>query len=123
MSLTLTFALFKYQTGLINQQNRMIDLAGRVQKLFVMAITAIQATRETDEQLQKAALLLCEDLKRDVSYKPKSDAYYKQAANLGKELYEKGCPWVSHIHHAHFRGEYDDATHELKLDSVDKVSF
>jgi hypothetical protein len=123
MSIELSVAmLVTYRETLQDRQNRIVDLATKAQRLFVMVVTATQNAREDDKQLQMAAALMCRDLKRLVLSPSRSDAYYRAATKLGRALYTDGCPSVEHIHEHGVLAAYNDAN-ELDMETVKPPTY
>ena len=86
MALEVDGAMRKHQLKLADRQLRMSDLSARVQKLVTMLCTSLYAAQQSDEIVQSAADILCQDLTRDLSGARPSDRYYRTVTTLGEQI-------------------------------------
>jgi len=80
----------KHQLGLADRQCRMSELSRRIQDATVMLCTALYGARKDDEVVQAAADVACQDLKRNLTGKRPTDAYFKAATKLGATIADGG---------------------------------
>ena len=86
MSLEIDAAMRKHQLKLADRQLRMSELSSRVQKLVTMLCTSLYAAQQSDEVVQAAADILCQDLMRELTGRRPSDGYFRAATSLGEKI-------------------------------------
>jgi alkylation response protein AidB-like acyl-CoA dehydrogenase len=80
----------KHQLKLADRQCRMAELSQRLQDLVVILATACWAGRQGNGLVQDAADILCQDLRRKLSGKRPTDAYFRAVTRLGEHVAEGG---------------------------------
>jgi alkylation response protein AidB-like acyl-CoA dehydrogenase len=80
----------KHNLRLADRQCRMAELSQRLQDLVVMLVTSLWAGRQKDEVTQKAGEILCEDVKRRLTGRRPSDAYFRAISQLGETIASGG---------------------------------
>ena len=80
--------MFKYKLTLADRQCSMADLSQKIQDLMVMLITALYAGRQTDDMVQSAADILCQDMRRKITGARSDGQYYRAASKLGQAIAE-----------------------------------
>jgi len=80
----------KHQLGLADRQCRMSEISRRIQDATVMLCTALYGARKDDEVVRAAADVACQDLKRNLTGKRPTDAYFKAATKLGATIADGG---------------------------------
>jgi hypothetical protein len=86
--LEISGVMVKHQLKLPDRQCRMAELSQRVQDLLVILATSVYAGRQSNELVQDAADILCQDLRRKLSGERPSDAYFRAATKLGEKIAE-----------------------------------
>jgi alkylation response protein AidB-like acyl-CoA dehydrogenase len=87
----------KYQLGLADRQCAMADLSKRIQLMIVMLTTALWAGREGDEIQRQAALVLCQDLRQQITGKNATLREQATVVKLGKAIVEGGFKSIAGI--------------------------
>ena len=80
----------KHQLKLADRQCRMAELSERLQNLVVILATASWAGRHGNGLVQEAADVLCQDLRRKLTGKRPTDAYFRAVTRLGENVAEGG---------------------------------
>ncbi len=80
----------KHQLRLADRQCRMAELSQRLQDLVVILATACWAGRQENGLVQEAADILCQDLRRKLTGKRPTDAYFRAVTRLGESIAEGG---------------------------------
>ncbi|HND55585.1 MAG TPA: acyl-CoA dehydrogenase family protein, partial [Pirellulaceae bacterium] len=79
-------ALRRHQLRLADRQCRMSELAKRVQRLTAMLCVALYGAAQTNELSRAAALVLGNDLQRELTGRPISDAELRVTVELGQSV-------------------------------------
>jgi acyl-CoA dehydrogenase len=82
--------MMKHQLKLADRQCRMAELSQRLQDLVVIIATASWAGRHGNGLVQEAADILCQDLRRKLTGKRPTDAYFRAVTRLGESVAEGG---------------------------------
>ncbi|MBY0358515.1 MAG: acyl-CoA dehydrogenase family protein [Candidatus Obscuribacterales bacterium] len=82
LSSELSGAMVKHQLKLADRQCRIAHLSTRVQKTLTILVTAMHGHQKGDEVTLRAADILCQDLRRELSGEQPSDAYFKACSDL-----------------------------------------
>ncbi len=90
-ALEVSATLRKHQMKLADRQCRMAELSHRVQSLIVMLASAFYAARRDDELVRRAAVVLCQDLQRQLTGRRPSDREIRRATQLGEAIAEGPC--------------------------------
>jgi hypothetical protein len=89
--------MVKHQLKLADRQCRMAELSSRLQDLVVILATSLWASRQSNELVQSAADILCQDLSRKISGKRPSDAYFRAVTKLGEKVAGGGFEAIAGI--------------------------
>jgi alkylation response protein AidB-like acyl-CoA dehydrogenase len=87
----------KHQLRLPDRQCRMAELSQRLQDLVVILATACWAGRQGNGLVQEAADILCQDLRRKLSGKRPTDAYFRAVTRLGENVAEGGFSAIAGV--------------------------
>ncbi len=87
----------KHQLKLADRQCRMAELSQRLQDLVVILATACWAGRHGNGLVQEAANILCQDLRRKLTGKRPTDAYFRAVTKLGEAIAEGGFEAIAGI--------------------------
>jgi acyl-CoA dehydrogenase len=87
----------KHQLKLADRQCRMAELSQRLQDLVVILATACWAGRHGNGLVQEAADILCQDLRRKLTGKRPTDAYFRAVTRLGEAIAEGGFEAIAGI--------------------------
>jgi acyl-CoA dehydrogenase len=87
----------KHQLKLADRQCRMAELSQRLQDLVVILATACWAGRQSSGLVQEAADILCQDLRRKLSGKRPTDAYFRAVTRLGENVAEGGFEAIAGV--------------------------
>ena len=90
--------MMKHQLKLADRQCRMAELSQRLQDLVVILATACWAGRQGNGLVQEAADILCQDLRRKLSGKRPTDAYFRAVTRLGENVAEGGFDAIAGVH-------------------------
>jgi hypothetical protein len=96
-AIELSAALRKHQLKLADRQNRMAELSLRVQDTIVMLVTLQWARGQQKEIATQAAWVLCEDLRRRLTGRRPSDAYFREVNRLGDMILAGGFDDLTEI--------------------------
>ncbi len=80
----------KHQLRLADRQCRIAEVSQRLQDLVVMLVTSLWAGHQSDEVTRGAADILCQDLKRRLTGRRPSDAYFRAVSQLGDTIASGG---------------------------------
>jgi alkylation response protein AidB-like acyl-CoA dehydrogenase len=97
LALEISNTMSKHQLALADRQCRMSELSLRVQDTVTILVTALYGARQTNEVLQQAAEILCQDLTRKLTGKRPSDRYFRAVTKLGKTIADGGFPGLSDV--------------------------
>jgi alkylation response protein AidB-like acyl-CoA dehydrogenase len=86
----LSGAMRKHQLKLADRQCRMAELSQRVQDTVVLVVTALWGHGQKDEAAVAAADILCQDLRRKLTGRRASDAYFRDTSRLADMIIEGG---------------------------------
>jgi alkylation response protein AidB-like acyl-CoA dehydrogenase len=89
--------MMKHQLKLADRQCRMAELSQRIQDLVVILATACWAGRHGNGLVQAAADVLCQDLRRKLTGKRPTDAYFRTVTQLGEAIAEGGFEAIAGI--------------------------
>src|SRR6185437_12158834 len=95
--LEISETMTKHQLRLADRQCRMAELSQRVQDLVVILATSLWAARESGEIVQAAADILCQDLRRKLTGKRPTDAYYRAVTKLGETIAAGGFEAIAGV--------------------------
>ena len=95
--LEIASVMTKHQLRLADRQCRMAELSQRLQDLVVILATACWAGRHGNGLVQEAANILCQDLRRKLSGKRPTDAYFRAVTRLGESIAEGGYEAIAGI--------------------------
>ncbi len=87
----------KFKLALADRQCSMAELSGRIQDLVVILVTAQWASKRSDELIQTAADVLCQDLRRKFTGQRPSTAYFKTVTKLGEAIAAGGFNAIAGI--------------------------
>jgi alkylation response protein AidB-like acyl-CoA dehydrogenase len=87
----------KHNLRLADRQCRMSELSQRLQDLVVMLVTSLWAGHQSDEVVQKAGEILCEDLKRRLTGRRPTDAYFRAVSQLGETIASGGFEAIAGV--------------------------
>jgi hypothetical protein len=68
----------------------MAELSGRCQDLIVILCTSLYGARQSDDVVRGAADVMCQKLTQQYTGRRPSNAYYRQATQLGAAIAEGG---------------------------------
>jgi alkylation response protein AidB-like acyl-CoA dehydrogenase len=89
--------MFKHQLRLADRQCQMAELSQRIQDRVVMLLASLWAGRQSNEVVQAAAGVLCDDLKRRLTGRRPTDAEFKAVTKLGETVASGGFEAVAGI--------------------------
>lgn len=89
--------MMKHKLNLPNRQCAMSDLSQQVQDLLVMVTTALWGARQKDDQVQQAALVMCQELRRKVTGAKPTNKESRTITKLGQSIVEKGYQPIADI--------------------------
>ncbi len=87
----------KHQLRLADRQCRMAELSQRLQDLVVILATCGWAARQPAGLIQDAADILCQDLRRKLSGRRPTDAYFRAVTRLGEAVAEGGFEAIAGV--------------------------
>jgi alkylation response protein AidB-like acyl-CoA dehydrogenase len=93
----LSGALRKHQLKLADRQNRMAELSQRVQDTVVLLVTALWAHERKNELAVASADILCQDLRRKLTGRRPSDAYFRATAQLADLILSGGFEELARV--------------------------
>ncbi len=88
-SIEISALLRKHQLKLADRQCRMSEISSRIQKLVVILVTGLHASR-LGPLFQEAADLICQDLVRELTGCRPDDRYYRQVTRFGETIVQNG---------------------------------
>ena len=106
-SLEISGTMRKHQLKLADRQCRMADTSARIQSLVVILCASLYASRETDEVVQDAADILCQDLRRQLDGRRPSDKYLRAVTKLGETISNGGFKSVAGLEPEDILMSYD----------------
>ena len=80
--------MMKHKLSLPNRQCAMSDVSSRIQKLIVMFTTCMWAAKQDDELVIEAAIVLAQDLKRELTGSRVTNDELKTVTRLGAAIKE-----------------------------------
>jgi alkylation response protein AidB-like acyl-CoA dehydrogenase len=95
--LEISSVMGKHQLKLADRQCRMAELSQRLQDLVVILATACWAGRHGNGLVQEAADVLCQDLRRKLTGKRPTDAYFRAVTRLGENVAEGGFDAIAGV--------------------------
>jgi hypothetical protein len=95
--LEISAVMRKHQLRLADRQCRMAELSRRLQDLVVILATSLWASRQSDEIVQSAADILCQDLTRNITGRRPTDAYFRAVGKLGEAVASGGFSAIAGI--------------------------
>jgi alkylation response protein AidB-like acyl-CoA dehydrogenase len=95
--LEISDVMTKHQLRLADRQCRMAELSQRLQDLVVILATSLWASRQSNEVVQSAADILCQDLTRKITCKRPTDAYFRAVTKLGETVANGGFEAIAGI--------------------------
>ena len=90
MPLEISGVVQKHQLKLADRQNRMAEVSQRIQDTVLMLVTAIWGHQQKNEVSAAAADILCQDLRRKLTGKRPSDAYFRDVTKMADMVIEGG---------------------------------
>jgi alkylation response protein AidB-like acyl-CoA dehydrogenase len=90
MALEISGTMSKFQLALADRQCRMAELSQRCQDLITILCTSLYGARQEDELVRDAADVLCQQLTQKYAGRRASNAYYRQATELGAAIADGG---------------------------------
>ncbi|MEO6807800.1 MAG: acyl-CoA dehydrogenase family protein [Isosphaeraceae bacterium] len=87
----------KHQLKLADRQCRMSELSSRLQDNIIMLATSLWASRQSNEIVQSAADILCQDLQRKLTGQRPSDSYFRAVTKLGRTIASGGYSAIAGI--------------------------
>jgi acyl-CoA dehydrogenase len=87
----------KHQLRLADRQCRMAELSQRLQDQVVILATSLWASLQSNELVQSAADILCQDLTRKITGKRPTDAYFRAVTKLGEKVANGGFEAIAGI--------------------------
>ena len=87
----------KHQLRLADRQCRMAELSQRLQDLVVILATSAWAARQTSGLVHDAADVLCQDLRRKLSGRRPTDAYFRAVTRLGEAVADGGFEAIAGV--------------------------
>jgi hypothetical protein len=90
IALEISGTMSKFQLSLADRQCRMAELSGRCQDLIVILCTSLYGARQSDDVVRGAADVMCQELTQKYTGRRPSNAYYRQATQLGAAIAEGG---------------------------------
>jgi alkylation response protein AidB-like acyl-CoA dehydrogenase len=76
----------KHQLRLADRQCRIAELSQRIQDLVVILATSLWAAKQSNEVVQNAADILCQDLSYRLTGERPSDGYFRAVTRLGETI-------------------------------------
>jgi hypothetical protein len=95
--LELSAVMRKHQLRLADRQCRLAELSERLRNLVVILTTSLWAARQSDEIVQTAADVLCQDLTRSLTGERPSDRYLRTVTKLGETIADGGFKAIAGI--------------------------
>jgi len=95
--LDISGAMRTHQLKLADRQCRMAHLSHRIQSMIVMLATSLYAARSNDEIVREAALVMCSDLKRELTGRQPTDKEFRAVTSLGSKIVDGGFKSLSGI--------------------------
>jgi alkylation response protein AidB-like acyl-CoA dehydrogenase len=108
----------KHQLKLADRQCRMSELSQRLQDMVVMLTTSCWAGGQASEVVRDAADILCQDLRRKLTGRRPSDAYFRAVTSLGKRVEEGAFEAIAGITPEEILMPYDDEPARAKPERV-----
>lgn len=97
MSLEISGVMRTHQLRLADRQCRMTEIAGRVQDLVVILVTAMHAASSRDEIVRRAGDVLCRELTLRVTGGKFTDDDFRRVTRLGETIADGGWDELSGI--------------------------
>ncbi|HEY4311778.1 MAG TPA: acyl-CoA dehydrogenase family protein [Pirellulales bacterium] len=110
MAREISSSMRKHQLNLADRQCRMSELSLRVQNLVTMLVTALYAAKQTDELLQTAGDVACQDLRFKLTNERLSDAYFRTVTRLGAKIADGGFEPIAGIPPGEILKPYENAS-------------
>lgn len=98
----------KFKLALADRQCAMAELSQRIQDTVVILVTALWASRRSDELVQTAADVVCQDLRRRITGQRPSNAYFKTVTKLGEAISAGGFSAIAGIDEAEILMSYSN---------------
>lgn len=99
----------KYQLSLADRQCCISELSSRIQAMVVMVTTCMYAAKQDDALIHAAADVLCQDLKQQITGRRPSDAYFRAATGLGKQIVAGGFKAIAGVEVPEILRQYDQS--------------
>jgi acyl-CoA dehydrogenase len=87
----------KHQLRLADRQCRMAELSQRLQDMVVILAASLWASKQSNELVQTAADILCQDLARKITGERPTDAYFRAVTKLGEKIADGGFEAIAGI--------------------------
>jgi hypothetical protein len=95
--LTISGTMRRHQLKLADRQCRIAFDSQRIQSLIVILATSLYAARQQDEVVRQAAVLVCDDLRRQLAFEPPTDRDFRRATQLGATIAEGGFKSIAGV--------------------------
>lgn len=97
MALEISGVMSKFQLALADRQCRMVELSSRCQTLITVLATSLYAARQSNEVVQEAADVFCQQQIAQLTGQRASNAFYRQVTTLGHQIADGGFPGLDEI--------------------------
>ncbi|MGI9456956.1 MAG: acyl-CoA dehydrogenase family protein [Aeoliella sp.] len=97
MSLEISGTMGKFQLALADRQCRMAELSMRCQTLVTLLATSLYASRQSNEVVQEAADVFCQNEICKLTGARATNGYYRQVTDLGAKIADGGFPGLDEI--------------------------
>ncbi len=87
----------KFQLALADRQCRMAELSMRCQTLITILATSLYGARQSNEVIQEAADVFCQNEIRKLTGQRPTNGYYRQVTQLGASIADGGFPGLDEI--------------------------
>jgi alkylation response protein AidB-like acyl-CoA dehydrogenase len=87
----------QHQLKLADRQCSMVELSQRIQSMIVMLTTCLWASRQSDELVKTAAIVLGREIRRNITGKRATAEDYRLVTKLGADIAEGGFKAISGI--------------------------
>jgi alkylation response protein AidB-like acyl-CoA dehydrogenase len=104
----LSGTMSRHQLKLADRQCRMAELSQRVQDAVVILVTALWGNQQKDETAAAAADVLCQDLRRKLTGKRPTDAYFRDTAKLADMIIADGFEAMAGAPRAEIMMKYEN---------------
>lgn len=95
--LTISSTMRRHQLKLADRQCRIAFDSSRIQSLIIILATSLYAARQNDELTQQAAIVICDDLRRQLAYEPPTDKDFRRMTKLGAAIVDGGFKSIAGV--------------------------